>query len=71
VGNRLSPIYGGASNAALYLKLVRATERSQASLLKDMRTADEISNNRQFNARQKRRWVNLRAELARRLSLAS
>ena len=70
VRNRLAPIYGGAGNAALYLKMVRSTEQSQASLLKDMRTADEISNNRQFNVRQKRRWANLRAELARRLSLA-
>jgi hypothetical protein len=71
VANRLAPIYGGADNAARYLKMVRSTDRNQASLLKDLGTADEISNNRQFNVRQKRRWTNLRSELARRLSLLS
>ena len=58
-------------NAALFLKMVRSSELSQDVLMKDLRTADEIGNNRQFNVRQKRRWSNLRAELARRISLLS
>ena len=71
VRERLAPIYGGADNAELFLKTVRSAEASEAGLLKSMQGAAELSNHRQFNARQKRRWANLRAELARRLSLVS
>ena len=71
VRNRLAPIYGGEGNVRPVLEdgSIHRT-KSQAALLKDMRMADEIGNNRQFNVRQKRRWANLRAELvwARRLS---
>ena len=69
VKNRLSPIYGSHEDAQRFIKMVRSTERSLPSLLKDLHQADEISNNRQFNSRQRQRWANLRCELARRISL--
>jgi len=69
VKNRLSPIYGSHEDAQRFIKMVRSTERSLPSLLKDLHQADEISNNRQFNSRQRQRWANLRSELARRISL--
>lgn len=68
VQNRLARIYGSAAAAGRYLRIVRSSEPTLPALLKDFHAADETSNNRQFNARQRRRWVNLRAELARRIS---
>ncbi len=69
IKNRLSRIYGSYEDAQRFIKMVRSTERSLSALLKDMHQADEISNNHQFNSRQRRRWANLRSELARRISL--
>jgi hypothetical protein len=69
VRTRLSRIYGSEADAQRFLRMVRHSEQSVSALLKDVRLAEEASNNRQFNARQRGRWANLRAELARRLSL--
>jgi hypothetical protein len=69
VRNRLSRIYGSQEDAQRFIRMVRSVERSLPALLQDLHQADEISNNRQFNSRQRRRWANLRSELARRISL--
>jgi hypothetical protein len=69
VRNRLSRIYGSYEDAQRFIRMVQSTERSLPALLKDLHQADEISNNHQFNNRQRRRWANLRSELARRISL--
>jgi hypothetical protein len=69
VRNRLSRIYGSYEDARRFIRMVRSVERSLPALLKDLHEADEISNNRQFNRWQRRRWANLRSELARRISL--
>jgi hypothetical protein len=69
VRNRLSRIYGSYEDAQRFVRMLRSTERSLPVLLKNMHQADEICNNRQFNTRQRRRWGNLRSELARRISL--
>jgi hypothetical protein len=69
VRDRLSRIYGGREEARRYLACVRSESREFAALRKDMDTANEMSQNRQFNYRQRSRWANLRAELARRIAL--
>jgi hypothetical protein len=69
VRDRLSHVYGSLEDARRFLAIVRSSERNLSTLTKDLHLADETSNNRQFNARQRRRWTNLRAELARRISL--
>lgn len=69
VENRLARIYGSAEDARNFLRMVRSSEPSLPALMKDLHTADELSSHRQFHARQRRRWANLRAELARRISL--
>ncbi|MEK7995099.1 MAG: hypothetical protein AAB403_14935, partial [Planctomycetota bacterium] len=66
---RLATIYGSYQDAQTFVRIVRSEERSLPALLKFMNVAGEISNNRHFNARQRRRWANLRAEVARRISL--
>ena len=70
VRNRLAKIYGGPDNAERFLYMTRSPERSAAGLLREMRTAEEIADSRQLNVRQRRRWLNLAAEMARRMSLA-
>lgn len=69
VSTRLVRLYGTHEETRLFLRMVRDSEPSAAALLKDINLAEEVSHNRQFNTRQRRRWANLRAELARRLSL--
>ncbi len=69
VRERLSRTYGSHEDARRFLRMVRSTETGQSALLKDFHTADELSSNRRFNARQRRRWTNLKAEIARRISL--
>jgi hypothetical protein len=65
----LARIYGNEEEARRFVKMVRSEERSLPALLRDVNTAEEISQNRQFDSRQRRRWGNLRAEIARRISL--
>ena len=65
----LARIYGNEEEARRFVKMVRSEERSLPELLRDLNTAEEISQNRQFDSRQRRRWGNLRAEIARRISL--
>lgn len=67
--DRLVRIYGNEEDARRFVKMVRSEERSLPELLRDLNTAEEISQNRQFDSRQRRRWGNLRAEIARRISL--
>lgn len=69
VRSRLANLYGGPEEAERYVSLVRTSEPSVAGLLKQTGLACEISRNRQFNARQRRRWENLASDLARRASL--
>jgi hypothetical protein len=70
VRGRLAPVYGGEKEARRFLELVRSNDQSAANLVRDMQFAAEMAQSRQMNARQRRRWANLRAELARRISLA-
>jgi hypothetical protein len=67
--DRLARIYGSEEDARRFVTMVRSEERSLQALLRDLHTADEIGQNRQFNSRQRRRWQNLRAEIARRISV--
>ena len=69
IRDRLARAYGSAEDARRFMRMVRSTEKSLPGLLKDLRTAEEISNNRQFNSRQRRRWANLQSEVARRMSV--
>ena len=69
VRNRLSRNYGGIEEARRFVALVRSEERSFPALRRQLDLTHEISQNRQFNHRQRARWANLRAELARRISL--
>jgi len=69
VRDRLSRIYGSVEEAKRFVAIVRSEEREYRALRRDLDTAHEISQNRQFNSRQRSRWANLRAELARRISL--
>jgi hypothetical protein len=69
VRDRLARAYGSVEDARRFLRMARSTEKSLPALVKDLNTAEEISTNRQFNSRQRRRWANLKAEVARRISL--
>jgi hypothetical protein len=69
VRDRLSRIYGGHEEARRYVACVRSEERDFLALRRELDVAHEMSQNRQFNYRQRCRWANLRAELARRISL--
>jgi len=68
--DRLVPCYGGAERAALFLKLLRNTAKTPADIEAARLQAQQAGQEKDLDMRQRARWANLTAELARRKKLA-
>ena len=68
--DRLELCYGGAERAALFLQLLRNTSKIPADIETFRLRAQQTSEAKDLDIRQRARWVNLTAELARRQKLA-
>ena len=68
--DRLALCYGGADRAALFLKLLHNTAKTPEEINTAKLKALETGLSRDLDIRQRARWTNLAAELARRQKLA-
>ena len=68
--DRLEPCYGGAERAGVFLKLLRDTVKAPADIEAGRLQAQQMSEEKELDLRQRARWVNLAGELARRKKLA-
>lgn len=68
--DRLEPCYGGAARASLFLKLLRSTEKTPGEIESSWLQAQNTGQEKDLDIRQRVRWANLTAELARRRRLA-
>src|SRR5262249_16923389 len=64
--DRLEPCYGGAERAALFLKLLHNTAKTPADIEVVRLQAELAGPASDLDMRQRARWANLTAELARR-----